>query len=268
MFGPHFYNERVRKSVAVFGSLFNNLYIIRRSGNTVLSQMKVPLTYAPKEKFMERISEMNNGEETERQVAIKLPRMSFEIVNMAYDASRQLPKNNYYKRVSEEDGDKQQKYYVSTPYIISFQLNVYAKSHDDALQVVEQIIPYFAPQYTVSVKPYTDRDDIIEDVPLILNSVTFTDDYEGALEQRRSIIYTLEFDMKVGFHGPKPQDSGVIQRVDADLFNFDNPQSIDNYLETVVTTTDPSPVSADSDYTILTDVRDSDASKTLPNPFR
>jgi hypothetical protein len=95
MFGQHFYNERVRKSVAIFGAIFNNIYVIRRQGSTVYDQMKVPLAYAPQRKFLERINEMNNGEENERQLAIKLPRMSFEIINLEYDAQRQLPKRQH-----------------------------------------------------------------------------------------------------------------------------------------------------------------------------
>jgi hypothetical protein len=260
MFGnPHFYNERVRKSVAVFGAMFNDLYIIRKSGDNVVSQMKVPLAYAPQRKYLERINEMSNGEDTERQLAIRLPRMSFEIVNIAYDQQRQLPKTNYFLRTGVEDNQKASKFYVATPYIITFELSIYAKQHDDVLQVVEQIFPYFAPQYTISVKPIEDFPDIVEDVPIILNSVAFTDDFEGVIEQRRTIVYTLSFDMKVSFYGPKPAETGVISRIDADLYTMNSSvNDSDFYSETVRVETDPNPVSIDSDYTINTIILDSD----------
>ena len=148
MFGTWFYHKRVRTAVSVFGSLFNNLHVLRHnsSGETI-SQVKVPLSYAPKRNFISRLEEMSKGEDAERRVAIKLPRMSFEITNMAYDPTRQLPKVNNISKASNEITTKQ-KIYTSTPYTISFQLNIYAKSQDDALQIVEQILPYFAPQYT------------------------------------------------------------------------------------------------------------------------
>lgn len=253
MFGSHFYNQRVRKSVAIFGSLFDNLYVVRKAGEISYSQIKVPLSYSPKRKFLERISEMNNGEESERQLAIKLPRMSFEILGIAYDAQRQLPKTNNYKRSIPTNESKRKKYYIGVPYTISFQLNIYAKSQDDALQVVEQIIPYFNPQYTVAMKPYDNVEDIVEDVPIILSAVSFSDDYDGLAEQRRTIIYTLDFEMKVGFYGPAPSNDGsnVITQIDVNLFNMDaGLLDSDLFLTAMSITPDPL-VTADSDYSLL-----------------
>lgn len=265
MFQPHFYNERVRKSVAIFGAMFNNIYVIRRKGDQVYDQMKVPLAYAPQRKFLERISEMNNSEDNERQLAIKLPRMSFEISNIQYDPTRQQPKVNYRCLPGDAVGGGK-KQYTGTPYIITFELSVYAKQHDDALQVVEQILPYFAPQYSLSVKPVDDVDAIVEDVPVILQSVTFTDDFEGVMEARRTIVYTLTFDMKINFYGPVADDAPLISRVDVDLYNMDSVSKDPNdYKETVRTETDPRPVSPDSDYSIVNEVLDSD--EFVPYPF-
>ena len=155
MFGTHFYHKRVRTAVAVFGSLFNNLYVLRtNSSNEVISQVKVPLSYAPKRNFLERLQNMSNGEDAERRVAMKLPRMSFEITSMTYDSIRQLPKTNQFSTAISGDNNKRNKFFASTPYDITFDVNIYAKSQDDALQIVEQIIPYFNPQYTVSVKTF------------------------------------------------------------------------------------------------------------------
>ena len=261
MFGTHFYHERVRKCVAVFGSMFNNLYVIRKSGNNVLDQMKVPLAYAPQRKFLERINEMQDGEDNERQLAIKLPRMSFEVVNLQYDAQRQLPKMNTFVKTGASDNTKGAQFHTATPYIITFELNIYAKQHNDALQVVEQILPYFAPQYNISMKPVEDYPEIKEDVPVILQAVTFSDNFEGQMEDRRTIIYTLTFDMKVNFYGPKPAEGGLITRINVDMYDMDvDSLGTDEYLETLRVETNPRPVSPDSDYTITTCVVDSDGS--------
>ena len=139
MFGNWFYHERVRKSVAVFGAMFNDIHITRRSKDAVHSQIKVPIAYAPQRKFLERIQEMYDGEDAERQIAVRLPRMSFEMNNMQYDAIRQLPKVNTFSRQSNES-DAYLKFHTQTPYILTFELNIYGKTHDDCLQVVEQIL--------------------------------------------------------------------------------------------------------------------------------
>lgn len=258
MFGSHFYNQRIRKSVAVFGALFDNLYVVRASGGTSFTQMKVPLSYGPKRKFLERIADMDDQEQQGRQFAIKLPRMSFEITNIAYDATRQLPKVNNFKR-SVADTERSAKYYVGVPYIISFQLSVYAKSQDDALQVVEQIIPYFNPTYTVTVKPYDGVDDIKDDVPIQLVSVTFSDDYEGDMAARRTIVYILDFDMKVNFYGPAPEfGDKIIREVNMNMYLMDEGlQDSDVFAEAVRVTPNPLNVSPDSDYTFDVTILDS-----------
>lgn len=258
MFGTHFYHKRVRTAVSVFGSLFNNLYVLRQnsSGETI-SQVKVPLSYAPKRNFLSRIEEMNRGEDAERRVAIKLPRMSFEITNMQYDATRQLPKINSISKSLSGSIVSRQRIYTATPYTISFQLNVYAKSQDDALQVVEQILPYFAPQYTVTIKPFADIDTLTEDVPITITGTTFSDDFEGAVEQRRTIIYTLDFDMKISLYGP--EGSGKIIRDVKNKFYLQEAglNDSDVYLQTLEITPNPSTVNADSDYGFTETILDS-----------
>jgi len=252
MFGTYFYHQRVRKAVAVFGSLFNNIYIIRKnSSGEVISQVKVPLSYAPKRNFVERITQMNNGEDAERQIAIKLPRMSFEIVSMEYDLTRQLPKTNsrIQPLVSGSSNSNRTRLYTSVPYNINFQMNVYAKSQDDALQVVEQVIPFFNPQYTVSVKPLADLSAIIDDVPIVLQGLNFQDDYEGPLEARRTIIYTMDFSMKVSFYGPI-STGPIIRQVDGQIYQQGTGPTgdSDTLLETIRTTPNPLNVSPDSDF--------------------
>ena len=250
MMGGHFYHKRVRTCVAIFGSMFDNVNILRTASNgKVLSQMKVPLSYAPARSFIERLEEMTNGEEAERRVALKLPRMSFEIVSIVYDPARQLPKINSYLSSTQEVNKR---IYVGVPYTISFELHIYAKSQDDALQVVEQIVPYFAPQYTLTVKPFADEPDIKEDVPVTLVGVNLSDDFEGAIEQRRTIIYTLSFDMKTNFYGPA-QSGPIIREVNVDLNTTDTEEG---FVERLTVTPDPIDVSPNDDYGFNLEIND------------
>lgn len=251
MFGTYFYHEKIRKSVALFGRLFNNIYVIRKnSSGGVLNQLKVPLSYAPRKKFLERIRE-NTDLDTDQKTAIKLPRMSFEIVGFSYDNTRQLTKISNFKTLGSNNNQRQ-KFYSPVPYNIQFQLNVYAKSQDDALQVVEQILPTFNPQYTVTIKPFPEEyPDHKEDIPIIIQSVAFADDFEGAMEQRRTIVYTLDFEMKVSFYGAI-SEGDIVREVISDVFFMDAGAGGDSDIkvETITTTPDPTTIIGmpDSDY--------------------
>lgn len=239
MFGGHYYHERIRKSVALFGRLFNNIYVVRKdAAGGVLNQLKVPLAYAPKQKYLERIRE-NPSLEDNTVVAIKLPRMSFEITDISYDLTRQLTKVSNFNTKGVSPSQRQ-KFYSPVPYNIGFSLSIYAKNQDDALQVVEQILPTFNPQYTLSIYPFKDvYPDFVEDVPIAITGVTFEDDYQSTLEQRRTIIYNLTFEMKVQFYG-NIENKDIIRRSDARIFNMNaGLQDSDIYLERVTVTPDP-----------------------------
>jgi|SRR5210317_1845351 hypothetical protein len=215
MFGTHFYHQRIRTAVAVFGSLFNNIKIVRKnSSGGGVSQVKVPLSYAPKRDFIARLDAMADGENAERQIAVKLPRMSFEIVAMNYDAQRQLPKTNSC-RIPSTYGNATE-IYTPVPYNINFQLNVYARGQDDALQIVEQILPYFTPAYTLTTKPLSDFEGIKEDTPITMQGITFSDDFEATLEQRRTVIYTLDFEMKIMMYKATGTPQPVITQYDVE----------------------------------------------------
>jgi hypothetical protein len=250
MFGTYFYHQRIRKSVALFGRLFNNIYIMRTVANgDGNSTIKVPLSYAPKRKFMERLLE-NPDLDTDAKVAVKLPRMSFEITSINYDPTRQLTKTNNINFAGTA-GTNRTKIYSPTPYNIGFQLNIYAKNQDDALQVVEQILPFFNPQYNITIKPLDGFDSIKEDIPVVINSVTFSDDYEGAMEQRRTIIYTLDFEMKINFYGAT--DTGnIIRKAIVDIYN--QTADSDVRISSIHVTPDPVNASADSDYGFITTI--------------
>lgn len=224
MFGTYFYHEKIRKSVSLFGRMFNDIYVLRKNATGgVLNQLKVPLSYAPRAKYLERLRQ-NPELDTDEKVSLKLPRMSFEITSFIYDNTRQLTKMSNFKgtgQLASYGGDdltpgggyanpKRQKFYSPVPYTITFDLNIYAKNQDDALQIVEQILPYFNPQYTVTIKPFPeDYPNFKEDIPIIINGVNFSDDFEGEYGTRRTIIYTLSFEMKVTFYGPTTESTTI-----------------------------------------------------------
>ena len=218
MFGTHFYHEKTKKCVAIFGRLFNNIYVIRKNSNgKVISQLKVPLSYAPKAKYLERIRE-NPDLSQDTRVAIKLPRMSFEITSINYDTTRQLAKLSNFTN-SGNNSLSRQKFNTAVPYVIGFQLNAYAKNQDDALHIFEQILPTFNTQYTLTIKTFmTEHPTFKEDIPISIAGVGFTDDYEGDLGSRRTIIYSLDFEMRTNFYSNIPT-SKIIRRSVSKIFN-------------------------------------------------
>ena len=250
MFGTHFYHQRIRKSVAVFGTLFNNLYVLRKdSTGQVISQIKVPLSYGPQQKFLARIRE-NPDLDANTKVAIKLPRMSFEIISIQYDQGRQLQKTNTFTQAGAGLGARK-KFYSFVPYNIGFQLSIYAKNQDDALQIVEQILPTFNPQYTLTIKPIDGYPNIREDMPISLNGIDFSDDYESPLETRRTIVYNLTFDMRANFYGPI-SNSSVIRTSFANVYEQGR-GLLDSDLQVARFRTKPDPIGilADSDFGYL-----------------
>jgi len=234
--GNHFYNQTLRKTVAVFGTIFNNILIKRH--NSVSE--RVPISYGARQKFLARIEQESR---TDEAVAIKLPRMAFNITDIAYDSSIKLNKQN--KKFITDTGASKGFIYQSVPYIISIELNVLAKTQDEALQIVEQILPTFTPEYTVTIKDMEGTGQSV-DVPITLQDVTIQDDFEGDYETRRTLIYTLNFTMKIRFVG-ETTTSKVVRIVDSQLHDNTLPKTIvDAPLETV-----RSAVTADSPLTIV-----------------
>ena len=236
--------------------------IRKNASGGVLNQLKVPLSYAPRKKFLERIRQ-NTDLYTDEKVAIKLPRMSFEITSFVYDNTRQLTKTSTFKGRGQKLTDsnafpKAQKFFSPVPYNISFDLNIYAKSQDDALQIVEQILPTFNPQYTVTIKSFPEEyPEFKEDIPIVMIGVAFSDDFEAEMSQRRTIVYTLSFEMKVSFFGPIA-NSTVIRKSVADIFFRDAGAEGDSDIRAERITVTPNPTTiigmTDSDYGFDTDI--------------
>ena len=191
----------------------------------------MPLAYGPKSKFLARIEQDSSLED--QKLAIKLPRMSFEITSIDRNTSNALNKSNV--KLFDVAGTELSKNVLkqSVPYDIGMQLNIIAKNQDDALQIFEQIVPTFVPEYTVAIKDMEGPGNSV-DVPIILNSTSFEDSYEGDFTTRRTLIYTLDFVVKVRFTG-RVSPNAVIRIVDIDLYNNSTPESASEPIDRVKT---------------------------------
>ena len=201
MFGRTWNHDSLRKYIIVFGTVFNDIYINRLSNaGEVLQTLKVPLTYGPKDKVLSRLEQ---SPRLDNQVGIILPRISFEMTTMEYDPTRKLNTLNKLTKQSTNAGtDDEVKYqYQPVPYDMQFEMNILVKNAEDGTRIVEQIVPYFTPDFTVSVNLVPEIDGP-RDIPIILNSITSQDEYEGSFEQRRALIWTLSFTMKGYLYGP------------------------------------------------------------------
>ena len=241
MLGQQFYHETMRKVVVAFGTIFNNINIVRTNNSGVVTQsMKVPLAYGPKQKFLTRLREDPN---LNKKVALTLPRIGFEISGIAYDPSRKLNSIQKFKKTNNSDSGKtMSSQFMPVPYTMDFELVVMAKQSDDALQIVEQILPFFQPDYTITLNDNTSM-GTTRDVPIILTGVTYSDEYEGSFEDRRVLTYTMSFTAKFYLYGPVT-DQKVIKQVQVDQYTdmpVNAPKSEQRYTVT------PNPITADAD---------------------
>lgn len=222
--GTHFYNQTLKKSVSVFGTIFNNIRVVKHGG----VEERVPIAYGPRQKFLARLEQSSSRDE---HIAIKVPRMSFEITDLSYDSTISLNKMNKLSYPSSGSSLSRDTLNQSVPYTLMMELNIISKTQDEALQIVEQILPTFTPEYTVAINGMNGPNTSV-DVPIILNSVSIPNEYEGDFETRDTIIYTLSFSMKVRFTGavvPK----AVIRDVTVDMYNDTDPNSAPEALDRV-----------------------------------
>ena len=258
MIGKNYYNEGIRKLTIAFGQLFNNIIIENTSSTgAVTKRIRVPLAYAPKEKFLVRLEQQANLQD-DREVSITLPRLGFEITGLAYDATRKLTKMQKTVRVkSNEDGKKMNFNYTPVPYNISFSLYSFTATAENGLQIVEQILPFFQPDYTVSIRVIPEM-NLIRDVPIILNGVNYEDTYNGEFTQRRAVIYTLNFTAKTYIYGPM-SNQGIIKTVQADLGADTDPKLSRD--ERIIVVPNPTTADADDDFGFTTTISSFNDSK-------
>jgi len=215
-----FYHGTIRKLVTAFGTLFNNIYIVRNDGVTT-KKIKVPLIYSPKEKFVHRL----NLDVDKTMIQTVLPRMGFAITGISYDAERK--KNSLNKRWKQDIGTNDeisfQYRYEDVPYNIDFELYIFARNIDDGLQIVEQILPFFTPDFTITIKPNVMNNAVEKvDIPIVLNQITPTEVYDQKFsDDTRVLNWDLQFSAKAMLYGPVRNSSSIIKDVNINLFDFD-----------------------------------------------
>ena len=240
MLGQQFYHETIRNIVIAFGTMFNDIQLVRKDNSGTITQtMKVPLAYGPREKFLVRLRE---DADLTKQVAITLPRIGFEIQNLAYDSARKMSRVQRFKKVKGANTKQLDTQYMPVPYNLEFELYVMAKQSDDALQIVEQILPYFQPDYALTINDMADM-GITRDIPIVLNSIGYEDSYDGDFTTRRALIYTLSFTTKFYLYGPVTS-AKVIKTVQVDQYTDLPDQSPKREQRYKVV---PNPTSADAD---------------------
>lgn len=239
MFGRTWHHDTLRKYVILFGTIFNDIWITRDAANgESIQTLKVPLSYGPKEKFLARL----DGNPTlENKVGIVLPRISFEMTSFTYDSERKLNTlNRIYKQPTNNGTDDRISYqYMPVPYNITFQMSIMVKNAEDGTRIIEQILPFFTPDWTATVNLIPEIGATF-DIPIILNDVNVTDSYEGTFEERRAIIWDLTFTMKGFIFGPSKK-TGLVKFVQANMRLTDSPTTANasTTANTVIVTAKP-----------------------------
>jgi len=236
----YFYNEILRKTIISFGTLFNGI-TIKQDGSTV----KVPLAYGPTQKFLARLEQAPN---LSQATQISLPRMSFEFTGLTYDSSRKVTTTQTIAVKNPDDGTDIKKVFMPVPYNMQFELAIMCKLNDDALQIVEQILPYFQPQYNLTINLVSLINEK-KDVPVVLENITMQDEYEGDFTSRRVLYYTLRFTAKTYLFGPVTSAAkdiiksasvrclaGGSQSTQRDVTFSVKPRALKDYTNDVVTT--------------------------------
>jgi len=208
------YNRVIRKLVVGFGNMFDNITLYRfKPDNTESERFIVPITYASKERYVMRLEDDLN---LDKKVQVTLPRMSFEMAGLSYDSSRKQNTNIKNFAGTAPAGIKSQ--YSPVPYNFDFNLYIYVRNIEDGTQIIEHILPFFTPDYTIKLNLIPEM-GIIKEVPVILNSTTHDITYEGGRDnETRMIIWTLNFTVK-GFIFGKPTETGVINRAFVSIWN-------------------------------------------------
>jgi hypothetical protein len=232
MLDQRFYWGTTRKAIVAFGNMFNGITIDRKdSTGTSVESLRIPLSYVPKQKFLARIQQQPSLDD--RPVQVVLPRMSFEMTGLTYDSARKISPLQQNRSINSTSTSLDAQY-APTPYNIQVSLYVYAKNQDDGLQIIEQIIPYFNPDYNLTMKTIPEM-GIKNDLPILLEGITFEDTYEGNFADRRSIIWTLSFMMKLNYYGPVNKQ-GIIKKV---VTNTYSNETLTNKQSTVIVEPDP-----------------------------
>ena len=212
MLGTYTYNKIIRKCVIGFGTLFNNIEVRKENKDgSVYSRMKVPLAYGPRQKFLARLEQQAD---LNQKVAITVPRLSFEMTGISYDSTRKLSPITI--NTKGESNSVTRKQFTPVPYNIDFELNVISKTNDESLEILEQIVPVFQPSYQMTIKLVEEMADY-RDIPIVLNSISYSDDYEGSFDERKITLVTMQFTCKTYIFGPVGT-AGPIKKAKTDVY--------------------------------------------------
>ena len=220
MLGQYFYHEILRKTVIGFGTLFNGIEIRHKADDGQdMSRMKVPLAYGPMQKFLAKIEQQPT---IQGRPAITLPRMSFEMTTLNYDPTRKASITQTFRSLNDGNVDTAKKVFMPVPYNVGFMLSIATKLNDDMLQIMEQILPYFQPGLNITLNLISSINEK-RDIPIILESINMSDDYEGSFDNRRAMITTMQFSAKVYMFGAVADSpDGLIKKVNVDYFTDTN----------------------------------------------
>ena len=220
MLGQYFYHEILRKTVIGFGTLFNGIEIRHDADDGAsVSRMKVPLAYGPMQKFLAKIEQQPT---LKGRPAITLPRMSFEMTTLNYDPSRKASITQTFRSYNTGNLNNTKKVFMPVPYNVGFMLSIATKLNDDMLQIMEQILPYFQPGLSITLNLVSSINEK-RDIPIVLESINMSDDYEGSFDNRRAMITTMQFTAKVYLFGAVADNpDGLIKRVNVDYFTDTN----------------------------------------------
>lgn len=226
---PPYYHETIRNCIIGFAKIFSDLKIERKKANgTVEQTILIPIAYAPKEKWIQRIEQ---DPTLDKQVMVTLPRLSFEMTGISLDATRKVSRTSSITK-NKTGVNTTNKVFAPVPYNLDVSLYCISKTTEDGLQIVEQILPYFTPDFTMSIQSMKTPLDIVSDVPITLQSVTFTDEYDGAFDTRRFVTWTLAFQLKINLFGYVNPDGKIISKVIVDIGNPDEQFTVIGNLNT------------------------------------
>jgi len=254
MLGTYSYNEIIRKTIIAFGTLFNEVYIKHEEQDgTDYSFMKVPIAYGPIQKFLARVEQKPD---LRKRVAMTLPRMSFEMTSLKYDSSRKVSAMQTFKAIKTTDRTEQIKVFMPVPYNIGFQLSIMTKLNDDMLQIVEQILPAFQPNFTLTINLISSIGEK-KDVPVVLEGISMEDNYEGNYTERRALVYTLNFTAKTYLFGPIADSTdGLIKKVQVDYYTDTNTKNASRQLRYTATPRAIKDYDNDNTTTLTQDIDD------------
>jgi hypothetical protein len=253
----HFYHRIIRKNVIAFGNLFKNITLLKYNieNTEEFGRQTVPLSYGGKENFVSRLFA---EPELAKATQIQLPRMSFEMTSLSYDATRKLSKFNTSTKANPGNANTVSKIYGPVPYNMGFELNLYVRNVEDGTQIIEQILPFFSPDYVITLN-YLDGYNIALDVPVTLDTVDYIPEFEGPDTTTRILLWTLTFTMKTFFFASEINSgvgSKIIRKAIANTYTYTSNTSTNTKVSNIVITPDPSTANIDSDYgfteTILT----------------